>query len=411
MAPAYTSQRCSHSTGGYTHEDNRDGDEFECLECGKELHADYNAARNIGWRLLQGWHTSGAGGANCQVALKSGPVTANGDFTPATACGGQSGSPLTSPPLPGWVPDLSTRSITSNTRTITVETPLRTMKSAETGGEDGRRLGISQSRLPTAAVVIPTLGIVASETALYFGFLWYSLTGHLVTLLVCVLGPLVLTRELSMFQVFALVPVFRLVNLGMPVFFEFTVYWFPFVYAPLFPAMYLLLRGRDDLSLDFNLRGAGFGLVPGVFLAVVLAEFEYRIIAPDALITGWTIEQILLISVVMLLFVGLVEEILFRGILQRALEKRIGIWPGVLLASALFATMHSAYANVFEIIFAGVIGLLFGVIYIWTKSIIIITVIHGVLNILLFGYLPLHGSFVETPTIQRILEVLSGLIG
>ena len=99
VAPANTSQRCSHSSCGFTHENNRNDNEFECLDCGKELHADYNAARNIGWRLLQRWRTSGAGGADCQVALKSGTLNANGEFSPATTRGGQSGSALTSPPL------------------------------------------------------------------------------------------------------------------------------------------------------------------------------------------------------------------------------------------------------------------------------------------------------------------------
>lgn len=40
-------------------------------ELGKELHADYNAARNVGWRLVQHWLQSGAGRADCQVALNS----------------------------------------------------------------------------------------------------------------------------------------------------------------------------------------------------------------------------------------------------------------------------------------------------------------------------------------------------
>jgi len=34
VAPSYTSQQCSHSECGFTHEENRDGDEFECLNAG-----------------------------------------------------------------------------------------------------------------------------------------------------------------------------------------------------------------------------------------------------------------------------------------------------------------------------------------------------------------------------------------
>ena len=97
VKPQYTSQRCSHSECGFTHEDNRDGDEFECLKCGKQLHADYNAARNLAWYLVQNWLKSGSGRANCQVALKSGTLNGTGEFSPAS--NGQTGSPLISPRL------------------------------------------------------------------------------------------------------------------------------------------------------------------------------------------------------------------------------------------------------------------------------------------------------------------------
>ena len=84
IAPQYTSQRCSHVDCSFTHKENRDGDEFCCLECGREYHADYNAAKNIARKLLQHWHKSGAGGANSHLALKSGSLNVNGVYTPTT---------------------------------------------------------------------------------------------------------------------------------------------------------------------------------------------------------------------------------------------------------------------------------------------------------------------------------------
>ena len=85
--PAYTSRQCSHTECGFTHTQNRDGDEFVCQKCGKELHSDYNAARNIAARYLQNRRKSGAGGATNHLALKSGTVTGSGDFTPTASRG------------------------------------------------------------------------------------------------------------------------------------------------------------------------------------------------------------------------------------------------------------------------------------------------------------------------------------
>ena len=82
--PAYTSQRCSETGCGFTHKDNRDGDVFVCQKCDKELHSDYNAARNIAHKFIQNRRKSGSGGATYHLALKSGTVNGNGDYSPST---------------------------------------------------------------------------------------------------------------------------------------------------------------------------------------------------------------------------------------------------------------------------------------------------------------------------------------
>ncbi|WP_238478764.1 zinc ribbon domain-containing protein [Natranaeroarchaeum sulfidigenes] len=102
--PAYTSQRCSNC--GFTHEDNRDDKQFECVDCGYEVNADYNAvvrlcltgskreafatAKNIASRYCGYIHRgqkSRGGWATSQLALKSGTLNVNGDYTPAELLG------------------------------------------------------------------------------------------------------------------------------------------------------------------------------------------------------------------------------------------------------------------------------------------------------------------------------------
>jgi putative transposase len=87
--PAYTSQQCSKC--GFTHEDNRPHtngqDKFECLKCGYSVHADYNAAKNIGLKYLRDQQKSGDGGAPVGVRLNSGMMTVTGAYSPTVLNG------------------------------------------------------------------------------------------------------------------------------------------------------------------------------------------------------------------------------------------------------------------------------------------------------------------------------------
>jgi IS605 OrfB family transposase len=80
-----TSRRCSKC--GMTLKENRHGEDFECKKCGYETHADYNAAKNIGHKILSAGQKSPSGGATRQLALKSGTLNANGNFTPTSSEG------------------------------------------------------------------------------------------------------------------------------------------------------------------------------------------------------------------------------------------------------------------------------------------------------------------------------------
>jgi putative transposase len=95
--PENTSRRCSEC--GFTHPDNRDGEEFECLKCGYENHADYNATKNIGLRYLRRNQTGDGGGAPVGVRLNSGTVNANGEYDPPADGSAEAGVHAESPPL------------------------------------------------------------------------------------------------------------------------------------------------------------------------------------------------------------------------------------------------------------------------------------------------------------------------
>ncbi|MFH5802157.1 RNA-guided endonuclease InsQ/TnpB family protein [Haladaptatus sp. CMAA 1911] len=81
VAPNHTSQRCSRTDCGFTHECNRDGEHFHCQKCGYEVNADYNAAKNIGLRYARKRHhrlrsssTSGSVDAPVNVRVNGGMV-------------------------------------------------------------------------------------------------------------------------------------------------------------------------------------------------------------------------------------------------------------------------------------------------------------------------------------------------
>jgi len=258
--------------------------------------------------------------------------------------------------------------------------------------------------VPAWAFAVPIALVGLAEASLFFGHPGYALSIHFLNLLFCVVAPIRHQRTLPLLQPFALLPLFRLVNLGMPRFFELTLLFFPFTYLSLLPALYLVVQSQE---IEIGTDPKALLLIPAIVLiAGVLAIVEHAVLQPEALIPAPTPLWLITLGVIQIGTVGLVEEILFRGILQRRFTEYLGRSGGIALASVLFGLMHSIYGSGIEIIYVTFLGAVFGVVYEVTDSIGLTAVLHGVLNIYLFALIPFYRPDIG----QELLAVVSGAV-
>jgi hypothetical protein len=121
---------------------------------------------------------------------------------------------------------------------------------------------------------------------------------------------------------------------------------------------------------------------------VGLGVIEYTILANNPLIPNASASELIRLSIVMIFFVALVEELLFRVLLQPQLIERSGAVAGILITSVIFGAMHAGYANIYEILFTIGASIVFGVAFYKTKNLPFVVTMHAVDDILLFGVLP-----------------------
>ena len=252
--------------------------------------------------------------------------------------------------------------------------------------------GMEQSRIDLLAIVIPSLMIIIAEMSLFAGRTKLSIGVHLILLIILTLFTIIFEdrNRQHVLRAFILLSLLRILNLSMPVFFEMTLYSYAFIYAPLIISIYVFVKDQglsySYLGITRNIRY--YELPVALIASIVIAVGEFLIIKPGYLIPDLSAFNLLKLSIIMIFFVGLVEEILFRSILQRKLEEMIGKYQGLILASVLFGVMHSGYGTPYEIAFTAFAGFIMGGLYILRRDLLLVTMVHGFVNILLFGILP-----------------------
>jgi membrane protease YdiL (CAAX protease family) len=192
-----------------------------------------------------------------------------------------------------------------------------------------------------------------------------------------------------------LAPLTRLISLAMPLTNIPQLAWYPIVATPLLIAAWIITRQLRVSRADLGLRPGNLPLqlmVMGCGMAIGVAE--YVILRPAPLITGLSWNSFALAALVLAIFTGFAEELIFRGLLQSAAVPALGRWA-LVYVSLLFGTMHIGHLSLLDVVFVFGVGLLFAHIVRWGGSILGVSLAHSLTNITLFLIMP---YLVEHPT-------------
>jgi membrane protease YdiL (CAAX protease family) len=134
--------------------------------------------------------------------------------------------------------------------------------------------------------------------------------------------------------------------------------------------------------------GAGLGLIAIVgstIIVSVLVAFSGSEATPDQVLTGDIAEtplQLLLAVLAAVVLAPIAEELLFRGLLHRALRTRLRLIPAALISSVLFAIVHVdvVLSQPLALVGLTLVGVVLAVAYERTGSLLVPIVIHAVHN-------------------------------
>lgn len=188
----------------------------------------------------------------------------------------------------------------------------------------------------------------------------------------------------------ALIPLYILFTSSLPWFFIDQQLLLPAVYSTILALCFwhVYYKGISLTEIGFRKENMLRYLLLGLCLGIPLGSMEYFIIMPAPAFPTFEFKYMLRDLFYMVFFVGLAEELLFRGLVQRDLTNMFSARWGLLGASFLFMVMHLTWRSVPELGFTFLAGMILGYIYQKTNSLVAPIFLHGVANTMLVAVLP-----------------------
>ncbi len=261
-------------------------------------------------------------------------------------------------------------------------------------------INLSSAREKVLVVLIYLVALVVAEVLTTYINKEWGLIIHATILFALLIHSAMTESPLfsNLLRSLIAVPIIRIIGLSMPIIQLQPYYWFPIVAVPLFAASIVIIRSQKLSLKDVGLVKEGLPLqlvigATGIFLGIV----EYTILKPDPLIPVFTPFTAIVAFLVLLVSTGLAEELLFRGIIQSNAEKVFRPAFALIFTAMVFTTMHIGWQSFPDLVFVFAVAIIYGAIFYKTRSIVGITLNHGLSNTILFIVMPFYNLLLYLP--------------
>lgn len=206
----------------------------------------------------------------------------------------------------------------------------------------------------------------------------------------------------------AFAPLIRILSLALPLTGFPLLYWYLIISVPLFVTLYAAAHavGLSWRALGLHFRKPGLQGLIGL-TGIVFGAVEYLILRPEPITGGLTWAELWWPALVLLISTGLLEEMIFRGLLQETGAASLGRWV-LPYVGVLFAVLHIGYRSLIDLVFVLIVGTFFGWVVARTRSLVGVTLSHGLTNIFLFLVMPFVPLQLDAP--QAALAWLASAI-
>lgn len=254
-----------------------------------------------------------------------------------------------------------------------------------------KRYSVISSKKDIAALIVYFIAISAAEISVTYVNMQMGLILEMVILFALLIhSSLHESYNFStLLRSMMALPMIRIIGLSIPIMQIQPLYWFPIIAVPLFAASFTLIRAQKLTRKKIGLVLGNIPLQLTIALSGVLLGFtEYLILKPAPLISTLSVETVLFGAVILTISTGFAEELLFRGILQKNAENVFGKVFGLLYASILFTALHVGWQSGLDLAFVFSVAIFYGYAFQKTRSLLGVTLSHGISNSFLFLIMP-----------------------